>query len=71
MLVINVHYLKVAFTQYFNDFGKNVKVGSRITGELIRYSNMRTEYGDEIVGIVVGNDSEIYYVPAIWLFQLE
>jgi hypothetical protein len=72
MLVIKADYLKVSFTEFFTPDGKNIISDSKIIGDLICYTDLETvDYGMEACAVVIGiEDSEIYYVPVLWLFQL-
>ena len=63
---------RVSFNQYFNDSGKRIKTrGDKITGELFDFTHKKTEYGLEIVGVVLSEKKEVVYVPTISLIVLE
>ena len=72
MLLLKSDYLKVPFSEYFTDDGKNVKSDVKIIGDLVCYTDLETvDYGMEACDVVVGiEDSEIYHVPVLWQFQL-
>jgi hypothetical protein len=73
MLVLKPHYLKVAFYEYFNCNGKNLKSDTKLIDDLTCYIDLKTEFGMEAVGVVVVGieDARVYYVPVLWMFQLD
>ena len=65
-------YLKVSFSDYISKSGKKIKLpGYIIKGDLIEYSNMDTKKGYRKIGIVVGHDFKVYFVPTLSLIVLE
>jgi len=65
-------YLKVSFSDYINKSGKKMRLpGNIIKGDLIKYSHMDTKKGYQKIGIVVGNDFNVYFVPTLSLIVLE
>jgi len=65
-------YLKVSFSDYISESGKKMSLpGNSIKGDLIEYSHMETKKVIRKVGIVVGNDFNVYFVPTLSLIVLE
>jgi len=65
-------YLKVSFSDYISKSGEKVRLPSdNIKGDLVEYSHINTIKGTQRVGIVVGQDLVIYYVPTLSIIVLE
>lgn len=67
----NLDCLKVAFYEYFLIVGVKIKMHSITQGVLLKYSKINTPNGLEKIGIVLSDDSEIFYVPKSSIISID